>query len=205
MRPFFEDHHIRRPLLSLPAEEPLIVRWRRSARDFLNSRWGHYLVLLLVTIDVCCSFSEFLIQLHVCELKQNGYKVGHEWAVIEETLGIAGLVISCLFMVELIVSTLSFGMGYFSTWFHVFDSIVILVAFIIQVSLRGVEEEVGSLVIVLRLWRVFQIIEELKSASEDTMEQYEEEIERLQQENASLRQRLNLNQGGTEDLAGDFS
>lgn len=111
MRPFFEDHHIRRPLLSLPDEEPLIVRWRRSARDFLNSRWGHYLVLLLVTIDVCCSFSEFLIQLHVCELKQNGYKVGHEWAVIEETLGIAGLVISCLFMVELIVSTLSFGMG----------------------------------------------------------------------------------------------
>lgn len=82
---------------------------------------------------------------------------------------------------------------------------VILVAFIIQVSLRGVEEEVGSLVIVLRLWRVFQIIEELKSASEDTMEQYEEEMERLRQENASLRQRLNLSQGETEDLEGNFA
>jgi cell shape-determining protein MreC len=82
---------------------------------------------------------------------------------------------------------------------------VIIVAFIIQVSLRGVEEEVGSLVIVLRLWRVFQIIEELKSASENTMEQYEEEIERLRQENANLRQRLNLNQGGNEDLSGQFS
>jgi hypothetical protein len=82
---------------------------------------------------------------------------------------------------------------------------VILVAFIIQVSLRGVEEEVGSLVIVLRLWRVFQIIEELKSASEDTMEQYEEEIERLRQENASLRERLNLNLGGSEDLEGNVA
>jgi cell shape-determining protein MreC len=82
---------------------------------------------------------------------------------------------------------------------------VILVAFIIQVSLRGVEEEVGSLVIVLRLWRVFQIIEELKSASEDTMEQYEEEIERLRQENASLRGRLNLNLGGSEDLEGNVA
>jgi cell division protein FtsB len=61
-------------------------------------------------------------------------------------------------------------------------------------------EEVGSLVIVLRLWRVFQIIEELKSASEDTVEQYEEEIERLRQENASLRQRLNQISGGNEDL-----
>ncbi|KAJ5368725.1 uncharacterized protein N7496_008485 [Penicillium cataractarum] len=205
MRPFFEEHNTLRPLLSLSEEEPLIVRWRRSARDFLSSRWGHYLVLLLVTIDVCCSFAEFLIQLHLCELKQNGYAVGHEWAVIEETLGITGLVISCLFMVELIVAALSFGTGYFSNWFHVFDSTVILVAFIIQVSLRGVEEELGSLVIVLRLWRVFQIIEELKSASEDTMEQYEEEIERLRQENASLRQRLNLTQGGNEDLEGDFA
>lgn len=82
---------------------------------------------------------------------------------------------------------------------------MILVAFIIQVSLRGVEEEVGSLVIVLRLWRVFQIIEELKSASEDTMEQYEEEIERLRQENASLRGRLNLNLGGSEDLEGNVA
>lgn len=76
---------------------------------------------------------------------------------------------------------------------------MILVAFIIQVSLRGMEEQVGSLVIILRLWRVFQIIEELKSASEDTMEQYEEEIERLRQENASLRQRLNRISGGNED------
>lgn len=111
MRPFFEDHNIRQPLLSLSEEEPLAVRWRRSARDFLSSRWGHYLVLLLVTIDVCCSFAEFLIQLHICELKQNGYTVGHEWAVIEETLGITALVISCVFMVELIVAALGFGMG----------------------------------------------------------------------------------------------
>lgn len=54
-------------------------------------------------------------------------------------------------------------------------------------------EEVGELVIVLRLWRVFQIIEELRSASEDTVELYEQDIERLREENVSLRQRLNLN------------
>jgi hypothetical protein len=111
MRPFFEEGNIRRPLLSLAEDEPLIVRWRKSAGDFLSSRWGHYLVLLLVTIDVCCSFAEFLVQLHVCELKQNGYMVGQEWDVIEVALGVTGLVISCLFMVELIVAVLSFGMG----------------------------------------------------------------------------------------------
>jgi cell shape-determining protein MreC len=79
--------------------------------------------------------------------------------------------------------------------FHIFDSLVILVAFVIEVTLHGMEEELGSLVVVLRLWRVFQIIEELRSASEDTMEIYEDEMESLRQENASLKQRLNLNIG----------
>lgn len=78
---------------------------------------------------------------------------------------------------------------------------MILVAFVISVSLQGIVEEVGSLVIVLRLWRVFQIIEELSSASQDTMEQYEHTIENLRQENSGLRQRLNLNSGANEDAA----
>ncbi|KAJ5191864.1 uncharacterized protein N7498_010849 [Penicillium cinerascens] len=188
-------------LFSDSVDESLIVRWRRSTVNFLTSRWGHYLVLMLVTVDVCCSFSEFLIKLHVCELKQNGYGVDREWGITEEALGIAGLVISCLFMLELTVSILAFGMGYFADWFHIFDALVIVVAFVISVSLQGIEEEVGSLVIVLRLWRVFQIIEELSSASQDTMEQYEHTIENLREENSSLRQRLNLNSGANEDAA----
>jgi cell division protein FtsB len=90
--------------------------------------------------------------------------------------------------------------SYFSSWFHIFDSLVIIVAFVIEIALQGLEEELGSLVVVLRLWRVFQIIEELRSASEDSMEKYEDEIERLRQENASLKQRLNLDVGGNEDM-----
>ncbi|KAJ5281076.1 hypothetical protein N7478_006448 [Penicillium angulare] len=182
----------RREYSSVSDGEPRITRWRRSARDFLTSRWGHYIILFLVTVDVCCSFSDFLIQLHICELKQSRFGVDKGWETTQKALGIAGLVIACLFMVELIVSVLSFGKGYFSDYFHIFDSIVILVAFTIEVSVRGIGEELGSLVVVLRLWRVFQIIEELSSAGEDTLEQYEEEIKRLQQENDGLRQRLSL-------------
>ncbi|KAJ5683371.1 hypothetical protein N7462_006536 [Penicillium macrosclerotiorum] len=191
-------HH---SLLSFPEEETLVARWRRVVGNFLNSRWGHYLILLLVTIDVCCSFSVFLIQLHVCELKLNGYLVDHGWGIAEEALGVAGLVISCLFMVELIMVTFSFGTGYFSTWFHIFDSLVILVAFVISISFQGFEEELGSLVVVLRLWRVFQIIEELKSASEDTLGLYQQEIDRLREENSSLRQRLNVVVDGNDGIA----
>lgn len=83
--------------------------------------------------------------------------------------------------------------SYFSTKFHIFDSLVIVVAFIIEVFLQGLVEEVGPLVIILRLWRVFQIIEELQSANEGTLEDYENNIEQLRQENNLLRRRLNLN------------
>lgn len=96
--------------------------------------------------------------------------------------------------------TLTKSNSYFSTWFHIFDSLVILVAFVIEVTLRGLEEELGSLVVVLRLWRVFQIIEELRSAGEETFQNYEDEIERLRQENASLKQRLNLDVGDNEGI-----
>ena len=69
---------------------------------------------------------------------------------------------------------------------------MILVAFIVDVFSHGRLEELGSIVIVLRLWRVFQIIEELRSVIEDTLEKNENEIHGLRQEIISLRQRLNL-------------
>ncbi|KAE8381877.1 hypothetical protein BDV26DRAFT_289078 [Aspergillus bertholletiae] len=172
--------------LSLPDEqelEPLIARWRRAARNFLSSRRGHYLVLLLVSVDVACTFADFIISLHVCELTKEGSHVAAGWGVTQEVLATIGLVFSCLFMLELTVTIFSFGKGYFSSKFHIFDALVIIVAFGVDVALHGVEEELGSLIVVLRLWRVFKIIEELESANEDTLEEYEHEIERLRQEN----------------------
>ena len=43
---------------------------------------------------------------------------------------------------------------YFQSWFHCFDATIILAGFIIDVCLKGVLEEAGSIVVILRLWRV---------------------------------------------------
>lgn len=82
--------------------------------------------------------------------------------------------------------------SYFSSKFHIFDSLVIVVAFIIDVALHGILEEIGSLVVVLRLWRVFKIIEELSAASADSMEKFEDQMEELRRENDHLKRRLHL-------------
>ncbi len=42
---------------------------------------------------------------------------------------------------------------FFKSWFHCFDATVILAGFVIDVCLKNVLEEAGSIVIVLRLWR----------------------------------------------------
>lgn len=49
------------------------------------------------------------------------------------------------------------GDRYFKSKFHCFDAIVIVAGFIVDVCLKGTLEEIGSIVVVLRLWRVFKV------------------------------------------------
>lgn len=76
---------------------------------------------------------------------------------------------------------------YFKSRFHCFDAAVIVAGFVIDITLHGINKEVGVLVIVLRLWRVFEIIEELSAASEDQIDGLWEEIEQLESERDGLK------------------
>lgn len=65
-----------------------------------------------------------------------------------------------------------------------------MASFLVDVLTRGIVEEVASLIIILRLWRFVKIIEELSVASSERMEDLEMKVERLEDENASLRDKL---------------
>ncbi|KUL90901.1 hypothetical protein ZTR_00964 [Talaromyces verruculosus] len=167
------------------------ARLRAKTRSFLSSKWGHYIVLFMVAVDVACIFADFLIELHVCELRERHQTpIDRRWGLAQEALGLIGLIFSCLFMLELIASVLSFGLSYFRSKFHTFDALVIVLAFILDVAFRGVVEELGSLVVVLRLWRVFKIIEEMGEVSAEMMDKYEEELDNLKRENSKLKRKL---------------
>lgn len=79
---------------------------------------------------------------------------------------------------------------YFKSKFHCFDATVIVAGFIIDVCLKGVLEEAGSIVVILRLWRVFKIVEEFSVASDEQMDKLEEKMEKLEKENQELRGQL---------------
>ena len=86
---------------------------RRETQRFLSSKYGHYAILLLVSLDVTCIFADFLISLYVCDHKcEKGESVGKGFRKTQEVLGIVSLVFSSLFMVELVASIWAFGFSY---------------------------------------------------------------------------------------------
>lgn len=96
--------------LRLPGEVPSVQTSRQRTQKLLNSKYGHYFVLILVSVDVLGIFADFLISLYLCEheccqVKEN-YRGFHD---AQNVLGIVSLVFSCLFMVELMVSIWAFG------------------------------------------------------------------------------------------------
>ena len=80
---------------------------------------------------------------------------------------------------------------YFKSKFHCFDAAIIIAGFIVDVCLKSVldqmAEEVGSIIVVLRLWRVFKIIEEFSAGAEEQLDKMAEKLEKCQMENAELK------------------
>ena len=84
------------------------ARIRRFLGWFLTSKYGHYMVMILVTLDVAGIFANFLISLHLCEHAEEDVD---KWIRINACIGVLSLVFSCLFMVELLCSIFVFGLG----------------------------------------------------------------------------------------------
>jgi len=168
--------------------------------EFLSSKAQHYTVLGLVSFDLLGIFADIIINLYQCDEKDTD----PFWDDVRNALGIAGLVFSCIFLLELILSLWAFGWRYFNSWFHCFDATVIIAGFIVDVLLHGVLEEVASLVIILRLWRFFKIIEEFSVGAEEQMDGLELRIEQLELENEDLKRELKKQKGtmGEEDDMG---
>nr|POE85611.1 voltage-gated hydrogen channel 1 [Quercus suber] len=205
------------PLLTgdiAPLQSTAVTRTRHKTKTFLSSKYGHYTVLGLVSLDVSSIFAELLIQLLTCE----GRIAGASGQAAGEALSIISLVFSSLFMLELLASVWAFGwvyvraqllpivslmtsqqavcasshMRFFKSTFHVFDATVISTSFVLDIVLKVINEdaleEISSLIIVLRLWRVFKIIEELSAGAEEQIEPLQEKIEDLEKQNEELRE-----------------
>ncbi|KAK7432995.1 hypothetical protein QQZ08_000466 [Neonectria magnoliae] len=156
-----------------------IQNTREKTAGFLSSKYGHYSVLALVSLDVLSMIADFILKLFKCEQG----KSGPDWDLALDVLGSMSLAFSCLFMVELIASVWAFGWNYFNSWFHCFDAFIVIASFITDVVLVGIIEEIASLIVVMRLWRVTKIIEELSLGAQEQSGDLEREMDELRKEN----------------------
>ncbi|KAK2593311.1 hypothetical protein QQS21_008993 [Conoideocrella luteorostrata] len=162
---------------------------RRNGRVLLASRKKHFVVMLIVTLDVMALLANIFIQLIACEMHQRD----ENWVqMLTKELENLGLVFSSLFMVELAACLFSYGFSYLASWFHFFDAAVIVVSFAIDIASHGLAESIGSLVVVLRLWRLAKISEEVVLGATERLELMEQQMEELEHENRALRQQMGI-------------
>ena len=109
-QPLLQTHRIHGSSPSCPSRSPpkykqISTICCHKTKAFLSSRYQHYLVLSLVACDLLGIFADILIELYQCDFST----ASPRWNDIKNGLGIAGLVFSCLFMLELLLSVWVFG------------------------------------------------------------------------------------------------
>ncbi|KAI1336546.1 ion transporter [Xylariaceae sp. FL0016] len=161
---------------------------RKATQRFFSSRWKHLAILTLIVLDVAGILTDIFIALITCELGRN-----HEpWvAPTRGALTTFSLVMSCTFMIELVLSVFAEGIKYFSSWFHCFDAFIIVASFAVDLLEHGVEEQIASLIVILRLWRFVKIIQEFSVEQSEQTEELRKRIDELETQKADLEAQLN--------------
>jgi hypothetical protein len=81
---------------------------------------------------------------------------------------------------------------YFASWFHVFDATVVFVCFVISVLSGGPIRSIGCLLVILRLWRLAKLYEEIVLSAAERIDNLEQRNQELSDEVKGLREQLDL-------------
>ncbi|BGO90235.1 hypothetical protein NBRC10512_002438 [Rhodotorula toruloides] len=155
-------------------------RFRRKLGETLKQSWVEWTILALCLTDFTISMTQisyFFLRDTTCECT----KSCPPDPPILEFCDILSLLITGAFVVEILLDFTAFGPAYYLTdrfhWLHSADAVVILVAFVLEVVLKGTEKQIASLITILRLWRLIKLVSsaEVSLTSYEEMSMYERE------------------------------
>ncbi|KAK0459624.1 uncharacterized protein EV420DRAFT_1536868 [Desarmillaria tabescens] len=203
------------PLLHTEQSKGTLDSWRCKLGEILEAQLFHKFVIALITIDATCVLADLAYTLLSADCTPTGPE-GPPWL---EVLAHISLVITTFFLVEIPLALWAFGLQYYNPLgqvthapLHLFDAAIIITTFLLEITLKGKERELGALLIVLRLWRLVKLVggitvgageisEENDEALLDARRQLESlksELEIVSRENQELRARLGWNVQGLE-------
>ncbi|KAI0957388.1 hypothetical protein AcW1_005796 [Taiwanofungus camphoratus] len=188
------------------SDKPL--RWKDRTAEVLESPALHKTVITLVLIDSACVLADlgYTFLSETCTPSE-----GPNAPIWLTALAHISLAINTLFLIEIPLAIWAFGVRYYNPLggvlhapLHLFDAVVILTTFILEVVLKGRESQLASLLVVLRLWRLVKLVQgiavgagELEEENAMILAETRKELEDLivtlaevREENQKLRARL---------------
>ncbi|KAF8926574.1 hypothetical protein BGZ47_002653 [Haplosporangium gracile] len=180
--------------VNTPSEEDTSSS-RYQIGEILESKKAHILILTLTAIDVALVILQIAASLlHFDDTKEA------EW--ILELLAHSSLAIVSFFVLEIILKIYAFGLGYFWTGnphgiLHLADAIIIIISFLLEVFLKGEEQELGALLIIFRLWRIVKLT---GTVAIETVEHNQATVTALEQRIKVLEKELKESQSEVQRL-----
>ncbi|KAF9053577.1 hypothetical protein BDZ89DRAFT_887995, partial [Hymenopellis radicata] len=181
--------------------------WRTRLGLFLEAPLFHEFVITLIVVDAGCVLADLAYTLSTPGCEPPGPE-GPQWL---EILSLISIVITMFFLVEIPLALWAFGWSYYNpvgdtphAVFHDFDAVIIITTFVLEIVLKGKERELGTLLVVLRLWRLIKLVggvtvgagelteDDAQELAENRrlVEEMKAQIQTLESENQELRVRL---------------
>ncbi|CAN7986550.1 unnamed protein product, partial [Ixodes hexagonus] len=134
-----------------------LVTFREKLTALLNSTKFQVAIVVLVVVDCLLVITELLVELEVLKLQEHSNIAPKARTEVIHSLSIF---ILSLFLVEVCAKLYAYRLRFFRHKLEVFDAIVVIVSFALDVAFRNPESAANGagLIIVLRLWRVARLL-----------------------------------------------
>ncbi|KFH62676.1 hypothetical protein MVEG_12068 [Podila verticillata NRRL 6337] len=179
-----------------------IGRFRHRFCEAIESKGAHITILILTLIDIILVMLEIGASLlHLDETEEEVWYL--------ELFSHLSLAIVSLFMLEILMKFFAFGPRYFwrgtPHWFlHLVDAVIIMTSFMLEIFLHGAGQELSSLLIVFRLWRVVKltgtVAVEVSSHEQENAALLEVRVHELEKELGESKLRCQKLEGFTSQL-----
>nr|XP_020466910.1 voltage-gated hydrogen channel 1 isoform X2 [Monopterus albus]XP_020466911.1 voltage-gated hydrogen channel 1 isoform X2 [Monopterus albus]XP_020466912.1 voltage-gated hydrogen channel 1 isoform X2 [Monopterus albus] len=182
-----EELHVASEELSPATGQFTTLTFRDALKRLYGSNRFQVVVVCLIILDAFFVLAELLIDLSVIKLEHNH--------VAPQVFHYLSLALLTFFMVELAGKLFAYRLEFFQHKFEVFDGIVVVVSFVLDIVLVFHEDAFNGLglLILLRLWRVARIINgilvSVKNRADQKIHKLKESYDHLVQRATELQER----------------
>ncbi|XP_032784499.1 voltage-gated hydrogen channel 1 [Daphnia magna] len=139
---------------------------RGRLRKILNSHRFQVFIVSFVIVDCMVVIAELLMDLRILGMLEetgmkNRSKVPLEaHYIVPDVLHSISIAILAMFLLETVIKIAAFGLSFLRMGWEIFDTVVILVTFVLDVLMQHSHSSTNGLglFIILRLWRVARIL-----------------------------------------------